>query len=85
MARLVSARSDIKKIKKYVNPYVHIYVNMAKRSDKINVRRLTKLGGHSIAVTIPISLVRELGWKEKQKVSVKRIPGGFTIRDWKKG
>ncbi len=49
-----------------------------------NVRKLTKLGGKSIAVTLPIELVRELGWREKQKVVVKRIRGGLEIRDWHK-
>lgn len=37
-----------------------------------NVRKITKLGGKSLAVTLPRDLVSELGWKEKQKVTVKR-------------
>ena len=49
-----------------------------------NVRKLTKLGGKSIGLTLPIELVRELGWKEKQRVIVKRTHGGIIIRDWKK-
>jgi bifunctional DNA-binding transcriptional regulator/antitoxin component of YhaV-PrlF toxin-antitoxin module len=52
-------------------------------SDK-SVRRLTKLGGKSIGLTLPIELVRELGWREKQKVVVIRVRGGVVIRDWKK-
>ncbi|MDP2838342.1 MAG: AbrB/MazE/SpoVT family DNA-binding domain-containing protein [Candidatus Moranbacteria bacterium] len=54
-----------------------------KTADK-SVRKLTKLGGKSIGLTLPIELVRELGWKEKQKVVVKRVRGGVIIRDWKK-
>ena len=34
------------------------------------------------AETVPI--LRELGWREKQKVSVKKIRGGFVVRDWRK-
>jgi len=49
-----------------------------------NVRKITKLGGTSLAVTLPRKLVMELGWKEKQKVTVKRVRGGLLIKDWKK-
>jgi len=28
-------------------------------------------------------LIDELGWREKQRVVVKRIKGGMIIRDWK--
>lgn len=49
-----------------------------------NIRKLTKLGGKSIGLTLPIEIVRELGWKEKQKVVVKRVHGGVIIKDWKK-
>ena len=48
-----------------------------------NVRKITKLGGKSLAVTLPRELVVELGWKEKQKVTVKRVRGGLLIKDWK--
>lgn len=49
-----------------------------------NTRKLTKLGGKSIGLTLPIELVRELGWREKQKVVVTRVRGGVMIKDWKK-
>jgi hypothetical protein len=39
-----------------------------KKSTKRDVRKLTKVGKQSIAATIPIEIVRELGWREKQKV-----------------
>lgn len=58
---------------------------MARRKTEDNsIRKLTKVGGKSIGVTLPIDLVRELGWKEKQRVTVKRIHGGVMIKDWKK-
>lgn len=57
---------------------------MTKQTTDKNVRKLTKLGGKSIGLTLPIELVRELGWREKQKVVVKRVRGGVLIKDWKK-
>lgn len=44
----------------------------------------TKVGQASLAVTLPKDLVRKLGWKEKQKVVIKKIRGGLVIRDWRK-
>lgn len=67
----------------YVTGYV-IYRMANKAKDEKDVRKLTKVGGKSIAVTLPIELVRELGWREKQKVVVSRVRGGILIKDWKK-
>lgn len=55
---------------------------MKKTANK-SVRKLTKLGGKSIGLTLPIELVRELGWREKQRVVVKKVRGGFTVRDYR--
>ncbi len=49
-----------------------------------DIRKLVKLGGLSIAVTIPIDLVRELKWKEKQRVRVVRKGKTLVVSDWKK-
>jgi hypothetical protein len=54
-----------------------------KMEDK-NIRKLAKIGKQSIGLTLPIEIVRELKWKEKQKVVVKRVRGGVLIKDWKK-
>jgi len=57
---------------------------MARRKTEDNsIRKLTRVGGKSIGLTLPIELVRELGWQEKQKVVVKRVRGGVMIKDWK--
>lgn len=53
------------------------------KTEERNVRKLTKLGGKSIGLTLPIDMVRALGWREKQRVIVKKIKGGFTIRDYR--
>jgi bifunctional DNA-binding transcriptional regulator/antitoxin component of YhaV-PrlF toxin-antitoxin module len=55
-----------------------------KKLEERNIRKLTKVGQKSIAVTLPIEIVRELGWREKQKVIVKRVRGGVEIKDWRK-
>ena len=57
---------------------------MDKKSGKENIRKITKVGGHSLAVTIPISLIRALKWKERQKVVVKKVGKKLVIEDWKK-
>jgi bifunctional DNA-binding transcriptional regulator/antitoxin component of YhaV-PrlF toxin-antitoxin module len=49
-----------------------------------NVRKITKVGQTSLAVTLPKEITTQLGWKEKQKVLVKRVRGGVLIKDWKK-
>lgn len=65
--------------------YVHKnkFKIMRKLVDK-NIRKITRVGKTSLAVTIPIEMYKELGWKEKQKVIVKRVSGGIIIKDWKK-
>ena len=42
------------------------------------------MGGKSLGLTLPVELLKELKWKEKQKVKVKRLRGGLLIKDWKK-
>ena len=58
---------------------------MAKREQKESgIRKLTKLGKKSLAVTIPIEITREFGWREKQKVVLKKSRRKIIISDWKK-
>ena len=58
-------------------------MGVRKQSEQ-NIRKLTKLGKKSIAVTLPIELVGKLKWKERQKVIVKLKGKSLIIRDWKK-
>ena len=56
-----------------------------KKLGERNIRKLTRTGGgKSISVTLPIDVVRELGWKDRQKVVIKKRGNGFLIEDWKK-
>ena len=48
------------------------------------IRRLTRVGKRSFAVTLPAEEIRNLGWKEKQKLTVKKVKGGFLVKDWRK-
>ncbi len=58
---------------------------MARRKlSERNTRSITKVGNKSYAVTIPIEFIRELGWKEKQKVNVNIKGGKVVISDWEK-
>ena len=48
-----------------------------------DVRKIFRRGG-SFSLSIPIEIVKTLGWKEKQKVVVKKIKGGVQVKDWRK-
>ena len=63
--------------------YTNTYINMAdkKYSDR-NIRKITR-NGTSHSVSIPVEFLKQLGWKERQKVVVKKIRGGIQIKDWR--
>ena len=54
---------------------------MRRRSYDKNVRKITR-SGDSYALTLPIDIIRELGWREKQKVVVSKRGKGIVIKDW---
>jgi bifunctional DNA-binding transcriptional regulator/antitoxin component of YhaV-PrlF toxin-antitoxin module len=47
-------------------------------------RKLSKSGHGSMYVILPKEMIRDLGWRERQKLSVERVKGGILIRDWRK-
>lgn len=49
-----------------------------------NVRKLLKIGKTSLATTLPKEMTDALGWREKQRVVIKRKAGKLIISDWKK-
>lgn len=55
-----------------------------RKLEEQGIRKLVKTGKQSITVTLPIEMVRDLGWREKQKVRITRIKGGMQIRDWRR-
>ncbi len=52
--------------------------------EKDNIRKLSKSGRGTMYVTLPKEIVKSLGWKEHQKLVVKRGKGCIVIRDWKR-
>ena len=54
-----------------------------RKQEEKNIRKITRVGKTSLSVTLPVEMTRELGWKEKQRVVVKRIKGGLVIRDFR--
>jgi antitoxin component of MazEF toxin-antitoxin module len=54
---------------------------MRRRIDDRNTRKISKRGA-SYSVTIPIEMMRKLGWKNKQKVIFKQSGNKLIIEDW---
>ena len=49
-----------------------------------NIRKITRVGRGSFCVTIPVEIIKEFGWKERQKVVVRQSGKKIIIEDWKK-
>ena len=48
------------------------------------IRKITRIGKQSYGITIPIEMMREFGWRERQRVVVRKVRGGILVKDWKK-
>lgn len=46
-----------------------------------NTRKLTRIGRSALGVMLPAAAIRELGWRERQRLLVKKVRGGILIRD----
>lgn len=55
---------------------------MWQKSQNKNIRKLSRIGNSSLGLTLPIEIVKELGWREKQKVVAEKYGEGILIRDW---
>jgi len=54
-----------------------------RKIEERNIRKLTKLaGGASYGITLPIEYVRELKWRERQKLVVRKVGKRLIIEDW---
>ena len=49
-----------------------------------HIRKLRRNSGGTVLVSLPIEIVRELKWRDGQKVVVKKRGEGISIVDWKK-
>ncbi len=57
-----------------------------RKLEEKDIRKITKSGGKSYSLTLPIEYVRTLGWRESQKVVVSLDKGRkrLIIKDWQK-
>jgi len=53
-----------------------------RKLEEKNIRKLTRVGKTSLAVTIPLEIVKDLKLREKQKVVVKKVGKRIVIEDW---
>ena len=61
-------------------------MKQAKRTvGKKQVRKLTKVGGKTYSLALPVEIIRKFKWKERQKltVTVDLKNKKLIIRDWK--
>jgi len=49
-----------------------------------NIRKVQKDGRGSVRMTLPIEIIRELKWRDGQKVVVEKRGSEIVIKDWKK-
>jgi len=56
------------------------------RNKDDSIRKLTKIGKSSYAVTLPMDVIRAFGWRAKQKLQIKisKYSKKITITDWEK-
>lgn len=47
------------------------------------IRKLTKTGTYTYYVTIPKAFIDELGWRERQRLVVRKKGLKLVIEDWK--
>lgn len=60
-------------------------IHMARRKlEDRNIRKIQKDSRGSVRVTLPIELIRELKWRDGQKIVVKKRGKGLLIEDWKR-
>jgi len=49
-----------------------------------NTRKIMKGSNGSYTITIPMEMIKELGWREKQKVVFEKRGEVLKIKDWEK-
>jgi len=54
-----------------------------RKMEDSKIRKISRIGNKSLGVTIPVEIIRELKWREKQKVVITRRGKTITIKDWK--
>ncbi len=58
---------------------------MARRKlEDRDIRKLAKRSNGSYVVTLPVEIVRELRWRDGQKLTVRKKGSKIIVEDWKK-
>ena len=57
---------------------------MVRKIEQRNIRSLTKVAKHSFGLTLPIELIRKLGWRPRQKLTVSPKGKKLIVKDWKR-
>lgn len=60
------------------------YVHFCYTKNMKNIRKIVKNGRQSYYVNIPKEFMKELRWRERQKVIVTKRESKITITDWEK-
>lgn len=55
---------------------------MSRRRDKHHERKLQRGTNTSYRITLPVELIRELKWRDGQKLVVSKKGNGLFIADW---
>ncbi len=55
-----------------------------KKTEPVNVRKIQRQANGSTTVVLPADLVRELGWKDGQKVVVRKRGASVAIEQLRK-
>ncbi|HEX9679427.1 MAG TPA: hypothetical protein VGA08_02290 [Candidatus Saccharimonadales bacterium] len=56
-----------------------------RKINKQYIRKIGKIGSqknHSYYVTLPVAYIRSLGWREGQKIVVKKVGAKVSLLDW---
>jgi len=54
-----------------------------RKTSQSEIRKIQQSKG-SYFISLPISLMRKLGWREKQKITVTKRGKKLSVKDWKK-
>jgi hypothetical protein len=54
-----------------------------RKTSKSHIRKIQQSKG-SYFISLPINLIRKLGWREKQKLTVTKRGKKLSVKDWEK-
>jgi len=60
---------------------INKFMSRRRLADK-NIRKIVRIGKSSVAITLPVAMVRKLKWQHKQKVVLSLRGKTISIKDW---